>query len=103
MRTLAIILLGLLFIVPPGQAEERNAASVLPSDVVAFKERRDLCDHFRGEDAYNEERGKFLAENMKKSCTGTDKELASLRSKYRSNEAVVRALADYEEKIEWGN
>jgi hypothetical protein len=103
MKSLTLILLGLLCVAPPGHAVDKSGTSVLPRDVVEFKERRDLCDHFRGEDAYNEERGKFLAEGMKKSCTGTDKELASLKSKYSNNEAVIKALADYEEKIEWGN
>ncbi len=103
MKSPAIILFALLCVAPPGHATDKNEASVLPRDVVAFKERRDLCDHFRGEDAYDEERGKFLAEGMKKSCTGTDKELAALKSKYSHNDVVLRALADYEEKIEWGD
>lgn len=103
MKILALILLGFLCIVPLGHAVETDAATVLPADVVEFKERRDLCDHFRGEDAYDEKRGKFLAEGMKKACTGTDKEMALLKKKYSNNEAVLKALADYEVKIEWGN
>ena len=100
MKLLALIPLGLLCIVPLGHAVDKNGASVLPQEVVEFKERRDLCDHFRGEDAYNDERGKFLAEGMKKSCVGTDKELALLKKKYSNNEAVLKVLADYEVAIE---
>ena len=103
MKLLILSLISFLCIVPLGHTVERSAASELPTDIVEFKERRDLCDHFRGEDAYDEERGKFLAEGTKKACTGTDKELALLKKKYSNNEAVLRALADYEEKIEWGN
>ena len=96
----ALITLGLVCITPLGNTAERNAVSGLPADVVKFTERRDLCDHFRGEDPYDEERRKFLKENVKKYCTGTDKELASLKTKYNNNEAVLKALAEYEVKIE---
>jgi hypothetical protein len=99
----ALIFLGLVCIAPLGNAAERNAAAGLPADVVKFKDRRDLCDHFRGEDPYDKERRKFLEENLKKYCTGTDRELASLKMKYKNNEAVLKALADYEVKIEWSD
>ncbi len=72
----------------------------LPADVAKFKERRDLCDHFRGEDPYDEERRKFLEDNLRRYCTGTDRELASLRAKYNDNEAVLTVLSGYEVNIE---
>ncbi|MGE5305257.1 MAG: hypothetical protein ACM3TN_18255 [Alphaproteobacteria bacterium] len=71
----AIIFLGLVCIAPLGNAAERHAAAGLPADVLKFKERRDLCDHFRGEDPYDKERRKFLEENLKKYCAGTDRDL----------------------------
>jgi hypothetical protein len=103
MKWVSLIFLGLVCIAPFGNAAERKAASKLPADVLKFKEHRDLCDHFRGEDPYDKERRKFLEENLKQYCTGTDRELASLKTKYKNNEAVLKALADYEVKIEWSN
>ena len=98
------ILLGLfIYVVPLGHAAEKEHVPKLAGDVEKFKERRDLCDHFRGEDPYDEERRKFLEENLKKYCTGTDKELASLKAKYKNNKAVMKVLEKYEEKIEEGN
>jgi hypothetical protein len=103
MKLLALMVFGSICIVPLGNAVDRNAVATLPADVVTFQQRRDLCEHFRGEDAYDEERGKFIAEGAKKACTGTDKELALLKTKYSNNEAVLKILTDYEVKIERGN
>lgn len=72
----------------------------LPTDVSSFVEKRDLCDHFRGEDPYDEERRAFLEKNMLKLCTGTDAALAKLKSKYINNKLVTSKLNQYEEKIE---
>ncbi len=100
MKLLALILLGLVCAVSHGYAADANTASGLPPEVAEFKKRRDLCDHFRGEDPYNEERRKFLEQNMKKFCAGIDRELALLKIKYKENEVALNVLASYEEKIE---
>ena len=100
MKLHALVLAGVLCSTAIAVAAERTPTQNLPADVANFKSRRDLCDHFRGEDPYDAERRRFLEENLKKYCTGTDKELSSLKEKYRSNEAVLKVLADYEERIE---
>jgi len=76
------------------------AGTALPPDVAAFVERRDLCDHFRGEDPYDEERAAFLKENIERYCTGTDAELARLKDKYSGDKAVMDILNGYEDDIE---
>jgi len=76
------------------------AGTELPPDVAAFAERRGLCDHYRGEDPYDEERAAFLRENMERYCTGTDAELARLKKKYSGNKPVMDILNGYEEDIE---
>lgn len=103
MKLLALVVLGLLSVAPSGHGAELNAASGLPLDVAAFKERRDLCDHFRGEEPYDEERKRFLEESEKKYCTGTDKELASLKTKYKNHTLVLIVLSEYEASIEGDN
>lgn len=68
--------------------------------VETFTVRRDQCDHFRGEEAYDKARGRFLAAQMRKYCKGTDRELKRLRVKYAKNRAVIERLAPYEDRIE---
>lgn len=72
----------------------------LPPEVVAFRERRDECDHFRGEDPYDEERAAFLSEALTRTCTGTDAELKALRARYAGDPRVLAALAEYEDEAE---
>lgn len=97
---IAIFILLSVSTVSLAHAAEKEAASQLPTDVVGFKDRRDLCDHFRGEEPYDEERRIFLLENLEKYCTGTDKELTALKAKYKNNKVVIGALERYEEKTE---
>ena len=84
---------------PLGHAAEKEYVPKLTGDVEKFKERRGLCDHFRGEDSYDEERRKFFEENLKQYCTGTDKEL---EAKYK-NDKTLKVLEKYEERIESDN
>lgn len=75
-------------------------AAGLPADVRAFMERRDGCDHFRGEEPYDPAREAEIAAKATKLCTGTDAELARLKRIYAHNPAVKHALAGYESSIE---
>jgi hypothetical protein len=72
----------------------------LPEDVARFIERRDACDHFRGEEAYDAKRREFLEQQTLKLCVGSDKQLAGLKKKYAGNKAVITKLNDYEAEIE---
>lgn len=77
-----------------------ESKKVLPKEVQQFVERREGCDHFRGEPAYNEQRRKDLLAQMKALCTGTDKALAKLKAKYIKNLPVTKILSKYETDIE---
>jgi hypothetical protein len=75
----------------------------LPADVQRFVERRDICDHLRGEfsgDASDKERQRDLLDGVATYCTGTDKELATLRGRYVGNQRVIEQLSKYEFRIE---
>ena len=100
MNLLTLIFLVSVCVVPLVHAADKTASSGLPSKVAEFKERRDLCEHFLGEEPYDEERRIFLEKNIRKYCTGTDKELSSLKEKYKDNKAVLKTLADYDDDIE---
>ncbi|GHD24450.1 hypothetical protein ACFOEZ_10080 [Tianweitania populi] len=94
---LAVIL---LFAAPGLGFAQDEDRSTLPKDVRAFMERRDECDHFRNEEAYDEARGVEIEKGVAKFCTGTDAELESLRQRHRRDPAVTKALSSYEADIE---
>ena len=97
-----ILLIILLFSPVLGSASEHGNIT-LPKEVASFIEKRDLCDHFRGEPPYDEERRIFLHKNMIELCTGSDQDLANLKAKYRDNPTVLKKLSIYEEDIEPNN
>ena len=77
----------------------------LPSEVRAFIEERNLCDHFRGEPSEGDspeevERRQFLIDSLDIYCAGTDRRLAALKRRYKANPAVMRRLNEFEEHLE---
>ena len=93
----AAVLLVLLLAHPAGSLQARTP---LPSDVMRFTRQRDLCDHYRQEEPYDDARRKFLQEGVRASCSGTDRALRRLKAKYRASPIVLRRLAGYEPSIE---
>ena len=71
-----------------------------PFDVEEFIDRREICDHFRGEEPYDVDRAKFLAEQIKETCSGTDNELRELKQKYKGDDKIMKILNRFEEGIE---
>ena len=81
-------------------ASAAQAQNKWPADVARFIDRRDGCDHFRGEDPYDQERREFLHRRMTELCVGTDQVLSRLKRKYRNDKRVLSKLNEYEERIE---
>jgi len=77
-----------------------GASLARPSRVATFIAERDLCDHFRGEEAYDKARARYLAAQLKRYCTGTDRRLKALRARYAHRPKVLAKLANYEDSIE---
>jgi len=73
---------------------------VLQKEVQTFLERRESCDHWRGEHGYDKERQKDIDWAICQSCVGTDAELARLKRKYQRTAPVMEALAPFEPRIE---
>jgi len=68
------------------------AQDYLPRDVQRFVDRREGCDHMRGElDRMNES-----SREIRKSCGDTDKELAQLKLKYAANSTIMQILNQFE-------
>ena len=74
-----------------------------PSDVEEFIDRREIFDHFRGEEPYDADRAKFLADQIKETCSGTDKELRNLKQRYADDDTIMQILNRFEEEIESRN
>ena len=68
----------------------------LPADVRRFIDKRDSCEHWIGEEGYDAARRREIARNVRRSCTGVDRELDRLRRVYRRNPRVLAALKDYD-------
>lgn len=81
-------------------ANSTQDAMPFPDEVTDFMVARDGCDHFRGEEPYDEERRVFLEDNIRTLCTGSDVKLADLRKRYRKDAEVMSALHEYADKIE---
>jgi len=80
------------------------ASTHLPQEITDYKDKRDGCEHWRGEPIPDGPEGKPRAEeidrNIKNLCTGMDKQLADFKSKYKDNKDVMSLLSEYEEIIE---
>lgn len=79
-----------------------ESPTAIPAEVTVFIENRDTCDHLRGEipDRDQTSRAREVADGLRKYCTGTDRELSRLRTKYASDRDIVSMLAGYESHIE---
>jgi len=88
----ALVCLAFLIPVLPSLADER-----FPGDVQRFIDRREGCDHMRGEvpEPGDTERMREVEREIMKLCKGTDEELARLRKKYIWKPSVMRRLDEY--------
>jgi hypothetical protein len=92
MRPLQLVVAGILAMGAASRPQQ--------SDLDTFIARRDQCDHFRGEEAYDKARGRFLARQMRKYCKGTDKALARLKALHANDAKAMAVLSKYEDRIE---
>jgi hypothetical protein len=93
------ILIYLALLVP---ISSTLATDILPRDVQHYVDKREGCDHMRGEipDPAEKKRMKELNREIRKLCKGTDKALKKLKKKYAANAAITQVLNEYEPDIE---
>jgi hypothetical protein len=74
--------------------------NILRTDLERFVERRELCDHFRGEISgepnKNPERELEVNTALDKYCKGIDGQLASLKERYKADTSISAKLSTYE-------
>lgn len=101
LRPLFVAALSLIILPALSKAEGVPAkGSSLPAEVETFINRRNDCDHFRGEASPDAGRQAEIDRELRRLCTGTDAALASLLKRYAKNASVQKALADFELNIE---
>ena len=71
-----------------------------PREVRVFADRYDACQHFRGEEPYDEERRRFLEKSIDENCTGNDRQLRKLRSAYGGDVEMTRVLNEFDMNTE---
>jgi hypothetical protein len=78
------------------------ASEALPRDVQRFVDKREGCDHMRGEipEPGDKRRMQEVNREIQKLCKGTDKELAQLKKKYAKHPSVLQRLDEFEPDIE---
>lgn len=93
------ILLGLCLLM---SVSSLPASEPLPGDVQRFIDRREGCDHMRGEmpTPGGKRWMRQMRQEIKKLCEGTDEELARLKKKYAMKKSVLRRLDEFEPGIE---
>ncbi|MBL0283491.1 MAG: hypothetical protein IPQ01_06065 [Zoogloea sp.] len=63
----------------------RASPSPPPDDVARFVERRERCDHFRGEDSDDPQRRAYIALKQQRYYKSVDFELRRLKMRYRQD------------------
>lgn len=78
------------------------ADGVLPDDVEKFVSKREGCDHFRGEIPEPNQRVRMreIEREIRRLCTGTDKQLARLKAKYATEPQIIATLNEFDPVIE---
>ncbi|MGC5700520.1 SH3 domain-containing protein [Pseudomonas sp. NFXW11] len=74
------------------QQGEHYGGAQLPTEITAFIQRHEECEHFAGEEAYDEERRAELEKAVNETCVGHDQQLAALREQYKDHPEALKAL-----------
>jgi hypothetical protein len=89
--SILVPVLTLLFAAGAGTAAQ--AESKLPDDVQAFIKLQEECEHWAGEEPYDDARAKEIAKAMADlHCDDARKQEQELRRRYPNDQAVLDAL-----------
>ncbi|UYY57225.1 hypothetical protein [Sphingomonas sp. S2-65] len=95
MKMMTLLALPIAACALPADAQGRAERAELPTGVRAFLQKRDRCDHFRGEELEYPAGAAEIAAQLDRLCTGSDAELARLKRTHARKPAVLRVLARY--------
>jgi hypothetical protein len=92
-------LLFILILITAGHASATGIPDY-PFEVEEFIDSREMCDHFRGEEPYDQARAAFLSKMIEETCSGTDNELRRLMRKYQDISNIMKVLDRFEDNVE---
>ncbi len=76
-----------------------RGADPTPPDVESYLERRRACEHFIGEEPYDEERRRFLHLRILQTCSGINEQGEATRELHRDRPEVLKLLEPHSERI----
>lgn len=79
--------------------EQRAGFCELPVAARDYIVRRNTCEHFRGEEPYDEARRREIDAAVETYCRGLDAQAARLRHRHRDRPAILRMLDAYGEDV----
>ncbi len=80
----------------PWQAKFNSYIKGLPKDAVSLLERIDGCDHFGGEEPYDEQRKKEILKAVTKlKCDNLNKDRNALLKKYKKQTSIVNKIKNF--------
>lgn len=96
------ILLALVFTLTsfaeptPWQVKFNTYVKGLPQDTISLLERVDGCEHFGGEESYDEQRRKEILEAVTKlKCDTIDRDRDALLKKYENKTEIVNKIKNF--------
>ncbi len=86
------------------QITEPRLKEFFPQDVAEYINQNSNCNHWGGEEPYDEERAKQIEAGVERDCTGLQEKYNSLLSKYSGTPEVLsrmKAIQDDPDKYIW--
>jgi hypothetical protein len=88
---------------PPADVSEpgaASAASILPADLQAAADNFEMCEHWAGEEPYDDDRRRQIEDGVDDSCGPLKAALPALDAKYGADEKYQAMLAAWHETVD---
>jgi hypothetical protein len=85
-----------------GELFNLRLKEALPPDAAEYVDRYRNCRHWRGEDAYNKERGGQIRNGIEGNCTGLEDREKSIHAKYQNGTRESEVINSIIKEIEAG-
>jgi len=95
-RSLKAIVVAVWLIAMPVHALTEEP---VPPDVQAYLERRRACEHFIGEEPFDEARRRFLQLRILQTCSGINAQGEATRELHKDDPQVLKLLEPHSERI----
>lgn len=83
----------------PAGPEAAAPAGALPADVAALQEKFELCEHFSGEDPYDDARRDQINTAIAANCQPVREAIPTIKAQYADDPAVMALVKTWEELL----